>query len=104
MDVLSSCKGRKSISYQYCGTCRDAPIQTYKAHMQQTDFKCPIYRHDRSLPILLLDFTAQYMKLSGYSFPRTAAQVATMPRKREGRNKGTKKQRKKAKSERSKEA
>ena len=55
--------------------------------MQQTDFKCPIYRHDVSLPILLLNFTAQNMKLSGYSIPRTAAQVVTIARKWEGRNK-----------------
>jgi hypothetical protein len=68
-----------------------APKQRHKAHMQQTDFKRPIYRHDISFPILLLNFTAQNMKLSGYSFPRTAAQVATVPRKREGRNTETKK-------------
>ena len=53
--------------------------------MHQTDFKCPIYRHDVSLPILLLNFTAQNMKLSGYSFPRTAAEVVTIVGKWEGR-------------------
>jgi len=67
-----------------------APQQTHMAHMQQTDFKCPIYRHDVSLPILLLNFTAQNMKLSGYSSPRTAAQVVTIARRWEGRNKYTK--------------
>jgi hypothetical protein len=63
--------------------------------MQQTDFECPIYRRDVSLPIILLNFTAQNMKLSGYSLPRTAAQVVTIPRKWEGRNKYTKEQRQK---------
>jgi hypothetical protein len=49
--------------------------------MQQTDFKCPIYRHDVSLPILLLNFTAKNMKLGGYSFLRTAAQVVAIAQK-----------------------
>jgi hypothetical protein len=62
--------------------------------MQQTDFKCPIYRHDVILPILLLNFTEQNMKLSGYSFPRRAAEVVTIARKWEGRNQHTKEQRK----------